>query len=396
MDLNELAAEWLERCNFDMIDWRRHLHQYPELSFKEERTSAWIAEKLEEAGCSVARNVGGHGLVVTIKGKLPGPTVALRADIDALPIQDEKECEYASRVPGVMHACGHDGHTATLMAIAAFYESNKDRLRGERRLLFQPAEEVTPGGALDMIRDGAIEGVDAIYGVHLWTPLPYGTAASRTGALMSAVDEFVLDIEGKGGHGGMPHHTIDAVIVGAALVQAAQTIVSRSVNPLHPAVVSFGSFQAGTTTNIIAERCQIKGTLRSFDDTTRTLLRERLDDIIRHTCDMHGAAYRLDMRIGYPPVVNDEAEVKRYFEVAAPLFSAERATVCEPLTVAEDFAFYLREVPGCFMLVGAGNPEASNVYPHHHPMFDFDERAMPKAARLLVGMAEHYAGEHGA
>ncbi|MGO4375454.1 amidohydrolase, partial [Paenibacillus sp. MCAF20] len=236
----------MQRLYPDMVRWRRHLHQFPELSFHERVTSQWIATRLAEFGCTVRSDVGGHGLIVTIKGDKPGPVVALRADIDALPIQDEKECAYASKVPNVMHACGHDGHTAALLAVAAYYSANRDQIAGERRLLFQPAEEQTPGGAKPMIEDGALDGVDAIYGVHLWTPIPYGIVASRPGAFMAAADEFVIDIIGRGGHGGLPHQTIDSIVVGSAIVQAAQTIVSRSVNPLHPAVVSIGSFQAGT------------------------------------------------------------------------------------------------------------------------------------------------------
>ncbi|MHA7963665.1 amidohydrolase [Paenibacillus sp. CAU 1782] len=394
MKLDSLAKEWLPGNYDKMVAWRRHMHQYPEISFQEKRTAAWISDRLKELGCSVSEGIGGNGLVVSIKGELPGPVVALRADMDALPIQDEKNCAYASRVPGVMHACGHDGHTAALLAIAEFYEEHKSSLQGERRLLFQPAEEVTPGGAIQMIRDGVLEGVDVIYGVHLWTPLAYGSSFSRAGALMSAADEFVLEIVGRGGHGGMPHQTTDTVMIGSALVQAAQTIVSRNVSPTQPVVVTFGSFQAGTTTNVIAEKCILKGTVRSFEEETRQLARQRLEDIIRHTCEMHGAAYQYDMRIGYPPVVNDEAEAGRYFEVAGAVFGEGNVAETEPLTVAEDFSYYLLQKPGCFMFVGAGNPECEAVYSHHHPKFDFDERAMLKAAELMIAMAENYAAEH--
>lgn len=244
-----------------------------------------------------------------------------------------------------------------------------------------------------MIRDGALDGVDVIYGVHLWTPLAYGSTFSRAGALMSAADEFVLDIVGRGGHGGMPHQTIDTVVIGSALVQAAQTIVSRNISPNQPSVVTFGSFQAGTTTNVIAEKCRIKGTVRSFEEGTRRLARQRLETIIKHTCEMHGASYQYDMRIGYPPVVNNEEEAARYFKVAGAVFGEGNVAESEPLTVAEDFSYYLLEKPGCFMFVGAGNPECGAIYSHHHPMFDFDERAMLKSAELLIAMAENYASE---
>ncbi|WP_397334500.1 amidohydrolase [Paenibacillus sp. 1011MAR3C5] len=394
MRLESIAEKWLSERYPDMVRWRRHLHQHPELSFREKETSLWIAGRLEELGCEVRKNVGGHGLIATIRGELPGPVIALRADIDGLPIQDEKECEYASKVPGVMHACGHDGHTAALLAVADFYSRNRELLEGERRLLFQPAEEVTPGGAIDMIKDGALEGVDVIYGVHLWTPLPYGSAASRPGPFMSSADEFVIDIEGKGGHGGLPHGTIDAIVAGSALVQGVQSIVSRNVNPLHPAVVTIGSFQAGTTNNVIAERCQLKGTVRAFDEGTRFLIHDRLESLVRHTCEMYGAKHAYHMRVGYPPVVNDETEAERFFKIARPIFGDEQVFEAEAITVAEDFSYYLNQKPGCFMFVGAGNPELGAVYSHHHPKFDIDERAMLNSARLLIGMAEGYASDY--
>ncbi|MBH5316781.1 amidohydrolase [Paenibacillus sp. GSMTC-2017] len=377
----------------DMVRWRRHLHQFPELSFKENETSQWIAERLEEIGCSVERNIGGHGLVAKIIGEKPGPIIALRADIDALPIQDEKECVYASKVTGVMHACGHDGHTAALLAVASYYNNHKHTFSGERRLLFQPAEEVTPGGAIEMIKDGVLDDVDAIYGVHLWTPLSYGSVSSRSGPFMSAADEFVIDIEGRGGHGGLPHVAIDAIVIGTTLVQSIQTIVSRNVNPLHPAVVTIGSFQSGTTNNVIAERCQLKGTVRSFDEETRSLIHTRLEQVIKHICEMHGAKYNFQMRIGYPPVVNDERETTRFFTVAKSIDGIEEVIHADAITVAEDFAYYLQQVPGCFMFVGAGNSDCGAHYPHHHPRFNIDERAMLHATKILISMAENYSNE---
>jgi len=376
-----------------MVRWRRYLHQYPELSFQESETSRWIAAELEELGCTVQKGIGGHGLTVSIKGGKPGPVIALRADIDALPIQDEKQCDYASKVPNVMHACGHDGHTAALLAVAAYYMSCREELAGERRLLFQPAEEVTPGGAVRMIADGALEGVSAIFGVHLWTPLPYGQAASAAGPLMSAADDFFIEITGRGGHGGLPHESIDTIMIGVTLVQAIQTIVSRIVNPLHPAVVTIGSFQAGSAPNVIAETCQLKGTVRTFDENTRTMIHERLAALIDHICSMYGAAYTFDLKIGYPPVVNDPMEAERFFRIGGTVFGEAGLVQSDKITVAEDFAYYLQEVPGCFVFVGAGNLERGASYPHHHPKFDIDERAMLQASRLLIAMAENKAEE---
>ncbi len=379
-----------------MIDWRRHLHQYPELSFHERVTSSWIANQLSDLDCEVRTGVGGHGLIAVFKGDKPGPTVALRADIDALPIQDEKTCDYASKVPNVMHACGHDAHTSTLLAIASYYSANRAGISGERRLLFQPAEEVTPGGAMPMINDGALDGVDAIYGVHLWTPLAHGLIASKAGPFMSAADEFVIDIIGRGGHGGLPHQAVDAIMIGSTLVQAVQSIVSRNVNPLHPAVVTIGSFQAGSTNNIIAERCRLKGTVRTFDEKTRKMIHERLESLVTHVCQMHDAEFDYQMRIGYPAVVNDEGEAERFFRVGEQLFGEAAVIRSEAITVAEDFSYYLEKVRGCFMFVGAGNENCGAAYSHHHPKFDIDERAMLRAARLLIGMAEDYAASGSA
>lgn len=391
MQTEDIVDLQLEQLFPKMINWRRHLHQYPELSFHERVTSSWIATQLSELGIEVQTGVGGHGLIATIKGDHPGPVIALRADIDALPIQDEKKCEYASKVPNVMHACGHDAHTSTLLAIASYYSANRSAICGERRLLFQPAEEVTPGGAMPMIKDGALDGVDVIYGVHLWTPLAYGLVSSKPGAFMAAADEFVIDIVGRGGHGGLPHQAIDAIMIGSTLVQSVQSIVSRNVNPLHPAVVTIGSFQAGTTNNVIAERCRLKGTVRSFDEQTRMMIHDRLKSLVTHICQMHGAEFDYQMRIGYPPVVNDEEEAERFFKVGEKLFGESAVVRSEAITVAEDFSYYLEKVPGCFMFVGAGNESCGATYAHHHPKFDIDERAMQQAARLLIGMAEEYA-----
>lgn len=375
-----------------MVERRRYLHRHPELSFHEQETSSFIAGILRKAGVEVTAKVGGNGVIGVIKGDRPGPVVALRADMDALPIQDEKDCDYKSAVPGVMHACGHDGHTATLLGIAEYFSGKKAELAGEIRLLFQPAEEVCPGGAASMIEAGALDGVDVIYGVHLWTPLPVGTAASAPGPLMASTDEFFVDIKGRGGHGGMPHKAVDTVVAGSALVMALQSIVSRSVNPLDPAVITIGSFQAGTIQNVIAERCRLMGTVRCFDEESRALIHERIAEMVRHTAAAYGAEASLEYISGYPTLVNDETETERFFSVASRLENL-KPELTRPIMPAEDFAYYLHKVPGCFVLVGAGNPAKGADFPHHHPRFDIDEEAMGHAAELLVSLAEAYMEE---
>lgn len=384
-----VLKQWLPT----MVEWRRYLHRHPEVSFQEEKTAAFVADRLEEMGYEVRRGLGGHGVMAVLKGGLPGKTVVLRADMDALPIQDEKDCEYKSTVPGAMHACGHDGHTAILLAAAACFKDNREQVRGEIRFMFQPAEEFCPGGALGMIRDGAIDGADVIYGLHLWTPLQTGTAASASGPVMAATDEFFIDMIGRGGHGGMPHVTADAIVAGAALVTQMQSIVSRSVDPLQPAVVTVGSIQGGTAQNVIADRCRITGTVRTFDEETRELIRARIETMAKTTAQAYGTEVSIDYRSGYPAVVNDEAEAGRFFRTAPQIFGEESVLVAPKIMPAEDFAYYLQRIPGCFMFVGAGNAAKDAVYPHHHPKFDFDEDAMLHGLQLMVGMVAAYQDE---
>ncbi|QYK68136.1 M20 family metallopeptidase [Paenibacillus sp. S02] len=387
---------WFDRLQENMVEWRRHLHKNPEISFQESKTAAFVADKLESWGIEIRRQVGGHGVVGTIRGAKPGPVVMLRADMDALPIQDEKECEYRSSVDGAMHACGHDGHTSALLGTAYYFSLNRDELQGEIRLLFQPAEELLPGGAVSVIKDGILEGVDVIYGIHLWTPFPVGTAASCAGPLMAAADDFYIEITGKGGHAGMPQSTNDSVVAGSALVMQLQSVVSRSVDPLRPAVLTVGTIQGGSAQNVIAETCRLSGTIRTFDEETRTVMKERLHEVTELTAATYGTTAQLRYIMGYPPVVNDTHEASRFFNEAKSVFGEENVQEASKLMPAEDFAYYLERVPGCFMFVGAGNPVKGAVYPHHHPKFDFDEDAMINAVRLFIAMSTGYAAERKA
>ncbi|WP_019007065.1 amidohydrolase [Cohnella laeviribosi] len=388
-----LREETLLSLQEDMVRWRRHLHRNPELSFQERETSRFIANHLEAWGYEVTR-AAGTGVIARLKGGRPGRTIALRADIDALPIQDEKTCEYASAVPGVMHACGHDAHTAELLGVARYYSLHREEMPGERVLLFQPAEETLPGGALRMIAEGALDGVAAVYGVHLWSPFPYGIVATRPGPFMASPDEFEIELIGRGGHGGLPHQSADALVAGAHLVTALQTIVARNVNPLESAVLSVGRFQSGTANNVIAERSKLAGTVRSLKPEVRSLMRSRLEEVVRHTAALHGVEANFQFVEGYPPVVNDEREARRILRVASALLGEDRVLECEPIMAGEDFSYYLNERPGCFFFVGAGREDGSSP-PHHHPRFDIDERAMLVAARLLVAAADDSASETG-
>ncbi|WP_342439768.1 M20 family metallopeptidase [Paenibacillus sp. FSL L8-0436] len=384
----------IEQLLPEMVKWRRHLHRHPELSYQEKETSAYVAARLAEFGIEVRRSGAGYGLTGILKGMRPGKTVVLRADMDALNITEENSSEYASQNSGVMHACGHDGHTAMLLAAASYYSTRREEITGELRFLFQPAEEICPGGAQGMIAEGVLEGADAIYGLHLWTPLPLGTIGSAPGPLMASADEFFIDITGKGGHGGMPHRTIDSIVAGAALVTALQSIVSRSVDPLCPAVVSVGTIQGGSAQNIIAERCRITGTVRAFDEETRYLIRQRIEELTASIAAAYGAESKIDYLMGYPPLVNHEAEFNRFFRMAPEaLGDSADVILMEKLMPAEDFSYYVKEIPGCFIFVGAGNPDKGVVYPHHHSKFDFDEEAMLHGAKLLVAMADSCLNE---
>lgn len=368
-----------------VVAWRRHLHQYPELSYQEKETSAFVAEKLESFGWKVRIGIGGYGVVADLEGKGPGKCIALRADMDALPIQDAKQAEYASKVPGVMHACGHDGHTAQLLGAAELLSKTRTEWSGSVRLLFQPAEEIPPGGAQAMIRDGALDGVDEIYGIHLWSQFPVGTVQTVSGPIMAASDEFRITIRGKGGHGGLPHQAVDALTIGAHFTVNVQSIISRSLDPIEPGVITIGSMHAGSTFNVIAEECKIQGTVRTMSNEMRMLLKQRLEEVLEGTCRMFGAAYEIDYIWGYPPVVNHPEQTERAICIAKELFGEEAVATCRPMMASEDFAYYLENIPGCFLFVGAGNEQIRA--PHHHPMFDIDERSLEMGVRLMYALA---------
>ena len=374
--LEQLLHEQFE----EMAAIRRHLHMHPELSFHEVHTPAYIANYHRELGLEVREQVGGRGVVATLRGSNPGKTVAIRADFDALPIHEENDVPYKSKNDGVMHACGHDGHTAIALGLAKALSKMKDTFAGNVVFIHQFAEEIAPGGAKPMIEDGCLDGVDVIFGTHLWAPMPLGDIQVRDGAIMAAADGVYIDIQGRGGHGAEPHATVDAVLVGSQFVTAAQAIVARKVNPLKPAVFSVGHFEAINSFNVIADRVHLKGTVRTFDEDVRDLMEREIAVTLKAICDAAGATYTYRYDRGYPPVVNHAAETAFVAQIAQ-----QYATVSEaaPMMIGEDFAYYLQHVPGTFFLTGARNPEADVVYPHHHARFNFDERAMLIAAKTL-------------
>ncbi len=375
----------------EMVEIRRYLHQHPEVSFREFHTAKYITDYYDRLDIPYRDFVGGNGIVATISCGNPGKTVALRADFDALPIQDEKDVPYKSTVPGVMHACGHDGHTATLLVLAKILNEIKDELHGTFILIHQHAEEYAPGGATLMIEDGCLNGVDAIFGTHLWSTEPTGTIEYRTGPIMAAADRFGITINGSGGHGAFPDITKDAIVVASNVVVELQQVVSRRINPLHSAVVSVGSFVSDNPFNVIADSVQLVGTTRSFDENVRKILEVEMEKIVKGVCAASDCTYEYNYVHGYPPVVNHKKETKFLAAIAKDIPSVTNVVKMKPVMGGEDFAYYLQHVPGTFFFTGAKAEGVENPYPHHHPKFDIDENAMKVAAHTLGMAAIQYA-----
>ena len=384
--LNRKLQDYYE----EMVNIRRFLHQHPELSFKEVKTAAYIANYYEKLGMEVRKNVGGNGVVAKVKGKYPGKTVALRADFDALPIQDEKDVPYKSTVPGVMHACGHDGHTATLLVLAKVLNELKGELKGEYVFIHQHAEEYAPGGAITMIEDGCLNGVDVIFGTHLWASEPVGKIQYRVGPIMAAADRFEIIIQGQGGHGAQPHRTKDAIVTASQLVMNLQQIVSRKVNPVESAVVSVGSFVADNAFNVIADKATLVGTVRTFNEDIRDFIELEIERIVKGTCLTNDCSYEYKYERGYPAVVNHKDETEFLIHVAKNIEGITSIEESEPQMGGEDFAYYLQHVKGTFFFTGAKPVRDEDSYPHHHPKFDIDERSLVIAAQTLGNAALLY------
>ncbi|MCY4410597.1 MAG: amidohydrolase [Caldilineaceae bacterium] len=387
--------EWIQKEADELlpklVEWRRDFHRHPELGFQEVRTAGVVAAHLQELGLEVSTGVGKTGVIAMVEPDDPqagSETVMLRFDMDALPIHEETGLPYASENAGVMHACGHDGHTAIGMGVAQLLTRHRNELPGRVKLVFQPAEEGL-GGALAMIEDGALDEPQpaAAYGLHLWSRLPYNQVVVQPGPLWAAADMFTLSVHGKGGHGATPHDTIDATYVACQLVTALQSIVARNVNPSDTAVVTIGSFQSGNAANVISERAELAGTIRSFEQDVRNLLIQRIDEICAGVCQALGATYEFNIQNCVPPTSNSEAGARLMDGVANDVVGAQNVTQIPPMMVGEDMAEFLNRAPGCFVLVGAANPEKGFYSPHHSPTFDFEESVMPTGVALLAEAA---------
>jgi len=377
-----------------IVQWRRDFHRFPELGFKEKRTSTAIAEKLTAWGIPHQTGIAQTGIVATITGKKRGThkVLAIRADMDALPIQEENIVSYRSQIENMMHACGHDGHTAIALGTAKYLWEHRDDFSGTVKIIFQPAEE-GPGGAKPMIEAGVLQNptVDAIIGLHLWNNLPLGTVGVRSGALMAATEFFHCKITGRGGHGALPQQTIDSILVAAQVVNAIHTIVARNVSPLESAVISIGEFYAGSAVNVIADSARLSGTVRYFNPEVGMKVASRLEEVIAGVCAAHGATYDLQYHKLYPAVINDYAIAELVRSVAENVIETPEGIVPECQTMGgEDMSFFLEAVPGCYFFLGSANPDKGLAYPHHHPRFNFDEAALATGVEIFVRCVERF------
>jgi amidohydrolase len=368
---------------------RRWFHQYPEFSFKEFKTAAKVVELLKSYGIvNITEKVGKTGVVALIEGALPGPCVALRADMDGLPVTESADIEYQSRHEGFMHACGHDGHMSALLAAAKLLHAKRDTMKGSVKLIFQPAEEGY-GGAKFMIEDGCLENphVDYIYGIHLWSYSLLGEVGVKEGPIMAASDRFYIDVHGKGGHGAAPHGTVDAIVEAASLITNLQTVVSRNKAPLESGVITVGTIKGGFGYNIIADKVELCGTCRSFKPDVQELMKTRMNDVCCGTASTFGGSIDFRYEYGYPPTINAyPEEVELVQKAGETIVGHVRSRVPVVTMGAEDFSYFLQKRPGCFFFVGAALQ--GEVRPHHKSVFDFDEDAMMISASMFMRICE--------
>ncbi|MDL2259535.1 M20 family metallopeptidase [Deltaproteobacteria bacterium OttesenSCG-928-K17] len=372
-DLREKSRALSDR----LIAIRRDLHENPELSFKEFRTAEMVARTLRDLGLEVKEKVGQTGVTALLKGGRPGPTIALRGDIDALPVCEEAAVPYKSKINGVMHACGHDTHTACALGAAMLLAEVKDELEGNVFFIFEPAEEINRGAAA-LLAEGVMDDpkVDMIFGIHCHPEVPAGKMGVKEGYLMAAVDTTRFKITGKGGHGGLPHRDIDPIVAAASVIMNVQTIVSRNVPPLNPAVVSFGSIHGGQANNVIPDYVELSGTVRTYDNETRDLIEKRLREVVETTAAALGCKGELSYEREFSAVNNDPRATELARAAVEQIGGEGTSVVPTPSTGGEDFAMYLEKAPGCFLWLGIGNPEIGAMHPWHSPLFVADDSCL--------------------
>jgi amidohydrolase len=370
------------------VKLRRKLHQRPELAFEEHQTAATIAAELKRIGCRVTTGVNRTGVLGILEGRENGAVAAVRSDMDALPVTEQTGLSFASKNPGVMHACGHDSHMAMVVSTAAVMAKLRSHWPGTIKFIFQPSEEVVPGGARGMIHAGVLERpkVDMIFGVHVDPWIPVGRAGIKDGVMMAQTDDFALTVVGKSGHGARPHLGVDAIYIAAQIVTAVQSIVSRNTDPLNPAVLSIGKIEGGTATNIVAGRVRLEGTVRAASEKDTQNIRRRLKSIASGVARGLGGKIELDYKIGYPPLYNAKTTNDLYRESLRRAYGPKAVVeIAEPLMGGEDFAMYLLKTPGAMMRLGIRNPKLGATYAWHHPQFTIDEDALAVGIRTICG-----------
>ena len=372
------------------VGLRRDFHRHPELGFKETRSARIIAETLGQLGYEVQRGVGQTGVVGILDGEREGPTVLMRFDMDALPVTEASDAEYASQNPGVMHACGHDGHMAVGLAVAQILAGYQSDIAGTLKFLFQPAEEGL-GGALAVMADGVLENPrpDVALALHLWNELPLGKIRVTAGRAMAASSVFTLTVRGRGGHGAAPHKAVDPILAAAQIVTALQSIVSRNIDPLDSVVVTVGQMTAGTTFNVIPEEAVLKGTVRSFDNNLHRLAYRRILEMAQNMAAAFGCTATMET-VAIVPAVNNAPDPTAIVRAAAAGVAGHDNVVEGQTMGAEDMGYILEEIPGCYFFIGSANDDKGLNYPHHHPRFDFDERAMVVGAATMANAAARY------
>lgn len=379
--------------------WRREIHRYPELTFTEQRTAGLVNAVLVDAGIQTETEVAKTGVVGHVRGGA-GPLVALRADMDALPIQEVSGEEYASARPGIMHACGHDAHTAMLLGAATILKELADegRLPGSVRLLFQPSEEASDtegkSGGMRMVEEGALDGIDAVFGLHVDPNHDVGRVATRPGPMMAAADMFVLTLRGSGGHAARPQSTVDPIALAGLVIQAVQQVVSRRISPIEAGVITIGTIHGGTVNNVIPDTVEMTGTIRSFAPEVRRLLHAELAKAVRIVEPLGGQA-DLKIHYGYPPLVNGEEATTVMMEAMTNLLGEENVQISDMMMGAEDFAYMAQRAPGCFLRLGVHNPAWTEYYPVHRADFRLDEDALPIGAAALVTAALAWMQQKG-
>ncbi len=373
---------------------RRDFHMHPELGFREFRTSGIVAKELEALGLEVTKGVGKTGVVALLEGAKPGPTLLLRFDMDALPILEDTGAKYASQTAGVMHACGHDGHTAIGLTVAKMLTANRDQLAGSVKFCFQPSEEGTNGeeigGAGMMMRDGVLDSpkVDMALSLHLWNEQPLDWVNVAAGPIMSGAEMFTIKLTGKGGHGAAPHTTVDPIFASAQIVNALQSIVARNVAPLETAVVSVTAIRSGDAFNVIPQEAELRGTIRTFDLKVRERVLQRFEEIVMGVAQSLGCAAQIDLKRVTPATTNDAAIAAKVQETTRRVLPESNLSTAPFVTMgSEDMGFMLEQVPGCYFLIGSANRERGLNYGHHHPKFDFDEKALERGAALMASAA---------